>query len=80
MAHKNGKDGRMAHEGGWAGMHHEGSLYGTHEGDRREGSFAPDMRVERGLGKRALRDEEDLMRDADADAFFRRHGINPDKL
>ena len=50
---KNGKDGKMAFEGGDASFHHEeaGGLYGTHEYEvKKQGSHAPDLRVTRSLG------------------------------
>lgn len=76
------KDGRMAHEGGNASFHDidSGNVYGTHEGDKREGSHAPDIRITRGLGRGSLRSAAERKQDKDADAFLRANGIDPDDL
>jgi|GEM_PF-2108347 len=82
MTNQKAKHERYAINGGDASFHdvESGNVYGTAEGDRTEGSHAPDMRVTRGLGGKSLRSPAERLRDADADAFFRSKGIDPDKL
>jgi hypothetical protein len=71
------KDGKMAFEGGNASFHDvdSGNVYGTHEGDRTEGSHAPDVRIRRSLGKSAVPKDsaEQWLKDNDPDYKSKRN-------